>query len=79
MSKCKKYVTGGSINPFWIAEQQEKNNDCDVSVSININIGNDHDNYLEGMFQFLKRHKNDTPDDLELAIKVVKSSLNNKK
>ena len=24
MSKCKKYVKGGGINPFWVMEQQGK-------------------------------------------------------
>ena len=24
MSKCKKYVKGGGINPFWVMEQMGK-------------------------------------------------------
>ena len=78
MSKYKKYVNGGSINPFWITEQQQKRlKDNDVSISINLGINND-DDFLEAAFQFLKRHK-DSPDDLELAIKVIKANSKNNK
>lgn len=79
MSKYKKYVNGGSINPFWITEQEEKRlKDSSISVSINLGIGNEDDNFLEAAFQFLKRHK-DSPDDLELAIKVIKANSKNNK
>ena len=78
MSRNKKYVNGGSINPFWITEQQQKRlKDNHVSISINLGINND-DDFLEAAFQFLKRHK-DSPDDLELAIKVIKANSKNNK
>lgn len=80
MSKYKKYVNGGSINPFWIAEQERKFKEAecnrDISISANLDIGDD-DNFLEAAFQFLKRH-NDSPEDLELAIKVIKANSKNK-
>ena len=77
MSKNKKYVNGGSINPFWITEQQQKRlKDNDVSISINLGINND-DDFLEAAFQFLKRHNN-SPEDLELAIKVIEAKSENK-
>lgn len=80
MSKYKKYVNGGSINPFWIAEQERKFKDAecnrDISISVNLDIGDDY-NFLEAAFQFLKRH-NDSPEDLELAIKVIKANSKNK-
>lgn len=80
MSKYKKYVNGGSINPFWIAEQERKFKEAecnrDISISVNSDIGDD-DNFLEAAFQFLKRH-NDSPEDLELAIKVIKANSKNK-
>ena len=77
MSRNKKYVNGGSINPFWITEQQQKRlKDNDVSISINLGINND-DDFLEAAFQFLKRHNN-SPEDLELAIKVIEANSENK-
>ena len=79
MSKYKKYVNGGSINPFWIAEQERKfkEAECNRDISsVNLDIGDD-DNFLEAAFQFLKRH-NDSPEDLELAIKVIKANSKNK-
>ena len=52
MSRNKKYVNGGSINPFWITEQQQKRlKDNDVSISINLGINND-DDFLEAAFRF---------------------------
>lgn len=68
MSKCKKYVKGGGINPFWVMEQQGKydtpsNNK--TSINIDINIGGFH---FDGGFNFTK---NDPQNDLEIAIKKV--------
>ena len=75
MSKYKKYVTGGGVNPFWILEQLEKSearkycnssrndNNSGINVSININFGSDG---LNGSVNFSKSK----PDsNLEMAIK----------
>ena len=64
MSKYKKYVTGGGVNPFWILEHLEKsearkccnssrndNKNSGINVSININFGSDG---LNGSVNFSK-------------------------
>ena len=80
MSKYKKYVNGGSINPFWIAEQERKFEEAEcnrnISISVTLDIEKD-DNCLEAAFQLLKRH-NDSPEDLELGIKVIEANSENK-
>ena len=76
MSKCKKYVKGGGINPFWVMEQQGKYdkpsndfNGSSAAINININIGDFH---LDGGFNFDKKNPQ---NDLEMDIrKVTKDS-----
>ena len=73
MSKCKKYVKGGGINPFWVMEQQGKYDDIpsntkggsNANINININIGDFH---FDGGFEFGKRNPQ---NDLKMAIKKV--------
>ncbi len=74
MSKFKKYIKGGSINPFWVREQMgefdDNNNSCNtssnISISISISTGNDYDQ----QFEFLKEHSN-SPEDLALAKSIL--------
>ena len=70
MSKCKKYVKGGGINPFWVMEQmgkydnKESNSKNSINFNINIDIGNFH---INGTFGY----DNEKPNDKKLAIKRV--------
>ena len=55
MSKCKKYVKGGGINPFWVMEQMGKydNKETDSENSINFNINIDIGNFhINGTFGY---------------------------
>lgn len=70
MSKCKKYVKGGGINPFWVMEQMGKydNKETDSKNSINFNINIDiGDFHINGTFGY----GNEKPNDKKLAIKRV--------
>ena len=71
MSKCKKYVKGGGINPFWVMEQMGKYDEDKsdygnngMNLNININIGDLH---INGSFGY----DNEKPNDKKLAIKRV--------
>ena len=72
MSKCKKYVKGGGINPFWVMEQMGKYDEDKsdygnngMNLNININIGDLH---INGSFEYDKKKPN---NNKILAIKKV--------
>lgn len=72
MSKCKKYVKGGGINPFWVMEQMGKYDEDKsdygnngMNLNININIGDLH---INGSFEYDKKKPNSNKN---LAIKKV--------